>query len=556
VKVDNRFLDLLGSAHGEFDGTIRADVLSTVDGRVHYSPALGVRLSFRPDLTPTLSLITESGPLYVNDWIDVRGENFLLGGDEGTTIAHLDGCFRQEDGECVPTGEHDVPVTTIERFDRTQARFAFGPDIAGIRSGTFEGTVVLRNQHAGGNMRPSQSKAVSYDLNEAQIFTLGPSTVTVGQFVQLSGAGFVHTAEGAATLLQLEGQFEAPGTRPVELDILLVPEVLEGRKARYTINEDDALGQLLDMRYARGTFSGQVTPIVKHEQDSVTGTPATFSIELAPVKQVIYLKFTDQYVSALRSFGLQAVEPEIRQRVLTVVERDFRTINVEFRTEEPTDYSLYSVVELGGSDPNGLGLLGYDNTPGKDAGNVRLHDHIGGVNATTQADGYPGYGGVFIESLFIFSRHPGAFAPKTQAGLAQFDELFDPFRPDRDGHPVRAADLATGVPVAVSGTGCPSKDRRTQISCAIWTLGNLVGSTLSHEIGHSLGLANPAGGNAHHLTDGTNRLMDAGANRPFAERAELDGQGPSRFCREAYDYLRQILPTDAPEELSNRPSCL
>ena len=50
-------------------------------------------------------------------------------------------------------------------------------------------------------------------------------------------------------------------------------------------------------------------------------------------------------------------------------------------------------------DPNGLGLFGYDNTPGKDDGNTRLYDKLGGLNAQTQQDGYPGYGGVFLESI-------------------------------------------------------------------------------------------------------------------------------------------------------------
>jgi hypothetical protein len=162
---------------------------------------------------------------------------------------------------------------------------------------------------------------------------------------------------------------------------------------------------------------------------------------------------------------------------------------------------------------------------------------------------------VFIESLFIFSEHPSTFAPKTRAGQALFDDIFDPFRPDRGGLPVRSADLVQGVPPATTGAGCPSDDRRAQISCAIWTLGNMVGSTISHEVGHSLGLANPAGGDAHYLTDAPNRLMDAGGNRPFEERAELNGQGPARFCQDAYDYLRQVLPTNDPDDVSARATC-
>ena len=40
----------------------------------------------------------------------------------------------------------------------------------------------------------------------------------------------------------------------------------------------------------------------------------------------------------------------------------YRTINIEFRTEPPTDFALFAHVEITGTDPNGQGLFGYDNT--------------------------------------------------------------------------------------------------------------------------------------------------------------------------------------------------
>ena len=120
---------------------------------------------------------------------------------------------------------------------------------------------------------------------------------------------------------------------------------------------------------------------------------------------------------------------------------------------------------------------------------------------------------------------------------------------------MRADDLSAGVPSVASAAECPSADRREALGCAIWVLGNLIGTTLSHEIGHSLGLANPDGGGFHYPTDAPNRLMDLGSYRPFAERAELRGAGPARFCVEAYEYLRAILPTDAPAEVAGRPTC-
>ena len=86
-------------------------------------------------------------------------------------------------------------------------------------------------------------------------------------------------------------------------------------------------------------------------------------------------------------------------------------------------------------------------------------------------------------------------------------------------------------------------------------MGNLVGGTLSHEIGHSLGLANPYADGFHDAGDAPNRLMDAGGDRPFLERAELLGQGPGVFCDDEYAYLRQIMPSNSPPDNSPRPSC-
>jgi hypothetical protein len=249
------------------------------------------------------------------------------------------------------------------------------------------------------------------------------------------------------------------------------------------------------------------------------------------------------------------MDRKIRDRILEVLVRDYETINVEFREERPQDYKWYVELEIAGPDPNGLGLLGYDNSHGKDKNNERLYDRIGGVNALTQEDGFPGFGGVFIESVFTFSQHPPS-GQKSEAGSALFDQIFDPFRPDRGGKAVTSTDLAGGeLPMLTNGGGCPTDDRRLQVACAVWVIGSVVGTTVSHELGHSLGLADPIGERFHNLGDGENRLMDKGGSRPFEERAELEGQGPSRYCTGAYQYLREILPTSEPDTTIERPGC-
>ena len=86
-------------------------------------------------------------------------------------------------------------------------------------------------------------------------------------------------------------------------------------------------------------------------------------------------------------------------------------------------------------------------------------------------------------------------------------------------------------------------------------MGSLIGTTIAHEVGHSLGLANPYGSGFHASGDRPDRLMDPGGARPFRERAELMGQGPGRFCPDEQAYLRAILPTTEAEQLEGRPTC-
>lgn len=557
LEVDvtaDAFADLGGE--GDFDGDVAVEVTSGVDGEVYRAAPLARALAFRSQLEPRLDQAQSGGVIFVNDPIEVQGEGFLLGGNEGTTYAVVQGCFTPEGAsQCTPVGPIELPVSPDSLFDRSRGSFAFGPEVAGIQPGSFDGTIALRNQHGAGASLSSGTRAVAYDLIEPAVFQVSPVAVSLGQYVDVTGGGFVGGAPGADTTLRLVGTFTptgAPGGVPV--DMLLVPEFVEGRRVRYVVNEDDALGQALDLRTQTGTFVGELAPEISYGGDRVLGTAAAMTLSIAPVKQVVYLRFAPTYVESLRHFGLRALDQHIRQRVIDVVERDYATINFEVRLESVRDFALYSEVDISGPDPNGLGLFGYDNTPGKDVNNQRLYDRIGGVNASTQEDGFPGFGGVFIESFFGFSEHPEGRADSLSGADPAFDEVFDPFRPDRGGTRVSASDLSAGVGVG-DGQSCPASDRAGQIGCAVFVLGNLIGGTVSHEIGHSLGLANPFGEGFHNASNAPNRLMDSGGDRPFSERAELFGDGPAVFCAEAYAYLRDILPSGEPEDATARPSC-
>ena len=555
VAVDAGKLDEVGG-DVDFEGAAIIEVLATSDDNVYSSNELNVSLQFRTKLTPVSTALETTGVIFVNDQIQVEGQGFLLGGDEGQTVAKLTGCFKlNSTGTCTNQAGIEIPMLPVDPLARTKSKFAFSPKVAGIRPGSFTGKVQIINKQSGQAAIAADPVDVDYDLVTAQVFSVDPPAASLGQYVNVHGGGFVGGEPGAVTELQLTGTFNKTGSNPAQVSLTLIPEFFEGRLVRYVVNTDDELGQALDLRQDTGMFTGTITPIITYGGVTVGGVAKSVSFMLAPVKQVVYLDFRPSYIEGLRDFGLRAVHTRIRDRILAVCREVYRGINIEFRTEPPTDFALYEHVELVGVDPNDMGLFGYDNTPGKDNGNLRLYDRLGGVNASTQQDGYAGYGGVFLRSLLGFSKHPGKLAKGVPGADPVFDQIFDPFRADQDGEPVTAADLSGDLQALTVGSGCPASDRRAKIQCAIYVLGNLVGGTLSHEIGHSLGLANPFAEGFHNAGDAPNRLMDSGGDRTFLERAVLEGQGPAVFCDDEYTYLRMILPSaEAPYDIP-RPSC-
>jgi len=521
------------------------------------SPLFRATFELYEHLEPGLPTAASPEVTFVGDDLVISSRHLLLGGSEGQSFARVEGCI-ERDGVCSPVGPTSLPLAPLAEFDRTAATFAWGPELSGLAPGAFTGTVAVENRHDDGTVLESASVAFAVELHPTAIFGPARAEASLGQYVSIDGGGFVATDAAGSTLLHFVGDVErSDGQGSEAFDLILVPEVHHGRGLRYVLAEEDALGQLVDMRAQTATLEGTLTPIVSFAGEELEGAGIPFRLDVRSIRQVVYLKFAAGYKKSLALFGMGAADAMVRQRIVDVLERDYRGVGLAVRTTEPSDFALYSVVEIGGADPNGLGLLGYDNTPGKDVGNVRLHDVLGGVNAVTQFDGYPGYGGVFIESLFVFSAHPiGDYRGVDTSTTAhpRFDQVFDPLRSDRGGVPLAAADMQ-GFEPASSGDGCPRSSRAEAARCAVWVLGSLVGTTLSHEIGHSLGLADPWGSAFHNFGDVENRIMDQGSARPFAERAELDGHGPALFCTEHYEYLRTILPGNGPADSRPRPSC-
>jgi hypothetical protein len=554
VAASDELFAALGSA-GEFVGEVVVEVTSTVDKKLHTAP-LQSKLSFVATVTPRLDAIGDQVS-FVNQPTAVSGDGFLLGGDEGTSNAELTGCFTPlGQSTCGAMKTVVIPARPMSPFDRTQVSFPYITAISGIGPGAFDGTVVMVNAFASGDERRSVEKKVHFDIQKPAIFGASTTAASVGQFVIINGGGFVGGNADEVTLLDLKGSFTPDNGSARPIDLELVPEFVSGPQVRYVLSESDPLGKLVDLRKESGLIQGTVQPIVADATSKVSGDAIPVQLLILPIRQVVWVHFLDSYVESLRRFGLRAADPQLRARVLAVAARDYAGVNVEFRAAEPDDFALYATVDLAGPDPNGAGLLGYDNTPGKDTDNLRLYDHIGGVNAVTQEDGSPGYGGVFVEGFFGFSKHPNGLAMQLPDDNTTFDPIFDPFRLDAGGLELTAGELATlDPPMLDDGSSCPAHDRRGQISCAIWVLGTIIGSTMTHEVGHSLGLANPYGSGYHDAGDLPNRLMEVGGARPFDERAELNGLGPAVFCDTAYDYLRSILPSTADKPAVDRPPC-
>ncbi len=553
--VDKDVLDALGMDQ-IFEGMVQVDIESRLDGRVYSSPPVSVVWDIRSELAPELAAVQAEPLMFVNDPVAIKGGGFLIGKLEGEARAVIDGCFMARASTRCNEIERQEVVLKVN-LERTRAEFPFVPAIAGIGEGVFQGQVTIKNVHRGGRVLGSRPLDLRVELTRPVVLSLDPPAGSLGQYVHVHGGGFVGGRHGGLTLFELSGVVEREGMAPMSIQSLyLVPEFSSGRVQRYVLSEDDAFGRTVNLRGARAIFNGTLRPVVLYEGEEVRGDATRVTLEIAPIKQLVYVIFRPSYSDSLRHFGLGAVDHEIRRRVVEVIERDYATINLEVRTEQPTDFAYYSELEIAGPDVNRVGLLGYDNTPGKDSGNRRLFDKIGGFNATTQRDGFAGYGGVFIESLFAFSTHPKNLARRAQNADNAFDRIFDPFRPDQRGKPVVGRDVEGLTDLQLKDArDCPSSERIQQIRCAIWVLGNLIGTTASHEIGHSIGLANPHGSGFHNPGDEPNRLMDAGGNRPFAERAELFDQGPAMICDSEYDYLREIMPAPEPVDGRPRPPC-
>ncbi|MCA9546621.1 MAG: hypothetical protein KC613_19585, partial [Myxococcales bacterium] len=452
----------------------------------------------------------------------------LLSGNEGRSSLWLEGSFDADDPDAAGEGR---PITAllplVQRFDRNSGEVYLRPGALGLAPGLFQGDGILLTQDAAGVERRSQRLPLVIRQGPPRITGLTPDPASRGQIIRLRGAGFLPNDGNAetATVVRAVGVFTPTGKAPEDVRFTFVAERwidhTDVRLAVRTVLGPEGLPVGFGAR--PGRFEGEVHVELFAGQQRATSAPVPVTFDIGPAAQFVYLRYLPGFSDGVARFGLSGAEARLRAKILAVCARDYAGLRVHFGELPPADWAEFVTVELGGPDPNGRDLFGLDNSPGKDSGNVFLNELLGGLNAETLAGGSLAYGGVFIESFFTLSPdHPKA----VYIADPRFDEVFGHFAPELGGQPYVA-----GGPLSTA--------RAAALERAVDALANLVGSTVTHEVGHALGLADVAG-EWHNPSDTDGGLMDGGLDRPFAERAALDGHPPARFLGANRAYLERL----------------
>jgi hypothetical protein len=546
IVIDPATFGVLGG-QGEFEGTCRVQVdYSNGTGQ---SAEVPIDWQLRQTLQPLLNdflPVDALGTVYLGSEVEALGEGFLMGergsdgsvSGEGLTEFRFSGSFDPDDGSARVISTACALSETSAMRDRDS-----GPlpaECLGIEPGVFSGDVTVVNIHPDDvEVIGNTLGGMTMQLGPTALTRISPTSASRGQVIELSGRGFASGS--ATTVVLIDGTFTDIDNQVTDYSgdnaLSIVPEVISGDLMHYILRVvSDGKGGITGLGARAGVLRGLATPVVFWDTVQQTGVPLPSDVEFTVLSQlqVVYLKYLPGFTDALREFGLRNVEPQIKARILEVVQRDYQGINVEFRETRPADFIEYGVVEIGGQDPNGRDLIGLDNTMTengvKDMGNIYFNDVVGGWNAESAESGHLAYGGVFVASYL-------AFSPKSQNAMPiadpLFDEVFEDFMPSRGGKQVEANEY-------------PDGPRSEQIARAIHALGSMIGNTLTHEWGHTLGLAYGWGPADiyHNIEPAENQIMDAGRYRPFAERAELNGQGPAVWSAENRAYLEEILPVD------------
>lgn len=484
--------------------------------------SIAIEAEVSTGLTPQVSLTAQA--VYPASPFVIRGSGFL-NADEGVTVAALRGRFTPDGGVAQPVDLQDIAADAIDpaTWDRDAVQFIFDPAWVGINPGRFSGTLTLSNLAATGGRTDGEAVDVEFDLLQPFIQDVAPRAASRGQAIVIRGQGFVGGEYGGLTSFRLEGVLSTPQGQMVPTPpggIEISPTWRSGTELVFSLRPTDFdrnTCQSQEFGAFPGVLDGAVTPLITHGDSQVIGTPSPLVFEVLPTRQVVHLKFLPAFTDSLRLFGLRNVSGPVKDRVFEVIRRDYAGFNLVVQAQAPTDFLEYSTVEIGGPDPNAQGLFGLDNTTGLDTCNARLDDNLAGQNA----DSNGAFGGVFVESFLQLSPRVGDNPLASEI----FDEIFDPVI----NQPVESDEFPGGA-------------RDAEVERAIRTLGNLIGNTITHEIGHSLGLTRVPGCGQYHNPPGPRQIMDCGADRPFEERAEVEPDSHGMWLEGNRAYLESVLP--------------
>ncbi len=239
---------------------------------------------------------------------------------------------------------------------------------------------------------------------------------------------------------------------------------------------------------------------------------------LQPTRQRLALHFGVGFTAGLQRFGLAARAATIETRVRELVAEDFAGLRLDLLASGQiydADGEVLQVAILD-RDPNGLDLLGADNSPGKDVGNRFLGERLLGFSPAARVADEVAYGGVFLNG---FARFSPTLHPAGLVADAKFDTIFGPWMPELGGKAAAVDD--------------------PDVAEAVEIMARLIAGSITHEAGHALGL--PAVAGYHHSADNPGWRMDEGRFRPFAERAGLTGADKEVWGSVDGPYLEAIL---------------
>lgn len=531
---------------GPFSGILT--VTRTGERGVSGTASLGLGVDVVSTLTPSVSALTPTNA-FLGEEMELRGGGFLFSGESaqggtgsvaipGATVIELNGTFTETDGG--GTQQKMGVAIPVSVTDRTRATFVLTPDLFGLGPGTFQGSVRVRNVFQGEegtllDVMGNELTGVSIQLGSTRLTSVWPAVIRRGQELVFEGRGFlgVDGDLGTVTFLAFTGNQSGPDESIVHTSVnplVLVPDRVEGNYLASLVVRTliGPKGWPTGFGSKPAILDGRFTPHVVYDDRILAGQGLDVRLEVGRQVQVVHLRFMPTFEDGLRSFGMEAVSEQVKARALEVCQGDYLGISMEFRLDEPLDWVEYTTAEVMNRDPNDAGLLGLDNTYGKDVGNLRLNDLLGGYNALSAEAGYFPYGGVFVESFLMFS--PSLSELEASMTAMAFDMVFGPVIPALGGEAVAPGEY-------------PGSGRDTEIGEAIRVLGNLVGDTVTHEVGHALGLA-AIDGEFHNAGDNPGYIMDTGAFRPFEERAQLPGGNVRVFAPYNRTYLEEILPVE------------